>query len=224
MKNRKHIQEELHELGVDLSVVEMPDMEIPSHFFESFSTLMLEAVKSNDVITSLPIEMPIEMPFDIPELYIEQLSDNVRDVIIEEKIMEALPKTMPYEVPAHYFTELPAQVNATINVVPRSVFNRVLISRLTLAATLLLFMGISQRIFMNPVRTKHANTSFESQLAIVSDAEVDQYLLLHQAAIESSLVLVNIDESSIDLQKLEVEMLDDTFNNLSDEELLNYTL
>ena len=220
MKNRKHIQEELHELGVDLSVVEMPDMEIPSHFFESFSTLMLEAVKSNDVITSLPIEMP----FDIPELYIEQLSDNVRDVIIEEKIMEALPKTMPYEVPVHYFTELPAQVIATINVVPRSVFNRVLISRLTLAATVLLFMGISLRIFMNPVRTKHANTSFESQLAIVSDAEVDQYLLLHQAAIESSLVLVNIDESSIDLQKLEVEMLDNTFNNLSDEELLNYTL
>ena len=77
---------------------------------------------------------------------------------------------------------------------------------------------------MNPVRTRHANASFESQLAIVSDAEVDQYLLLHQAAIESSLVLVNIDESSIDLQKLEVEMLDNTFNNLSDEELLNYTL
>jgi len=88
MKNRKHIQEELHELGVDLSVVEMPDMEIPSHFFESFSALMLEAVKSNDVITSLPIEMP----FDIPELYIEQLSDNVRDVIIEEKLMEACLK------------------------------------------------------------------------------------------------------------------------------------
>jgi len=220
MKNRKHIQEELHELGVDLPVVEMPDMEIPSHFFESFSTLMLEAVKSNDEITSLPIEMP----FDIPELNIEQLNDNVRGVIIEEKIMEDLPKTMPYEVPAHYFSELPAQVNATINVVPRSVFNRVLISRLTLAATVLLFMGISLRIFMNPVLTKHANTSFESQLAIVSDAEVDQYLLLHQAAIESSLVLVNIDESGIDLQKLEVEMLDNTFNNLSDEELLNYTL
>jgi hypothetical protein len=64
----------------------------------------------------------------------------------------------------------------------------------------------------------------ETQLAIVSDAEVDQYLLLHQAAIESSLALVNIDESSIDFQKLEVEMLDYTFNNVSDEELLNYTL
>jgi len=36
--------------------------------------------------------------------------------------------------------------------------------------------------------------------------------------------LVNIDESSIDLQKLEVEMLDYTYNNVSDEELLNYTL
>jgi hypothetical protein len=220
MKNRKHIQEELHELGVDLPVVEMPDMEIPSHFFESFSTLMLEAVKSNDVITSLPIEMP----FVIPEMYVEQLSDNVRDVIVEEKIMEALPKTMPYDVPANYFSELPAQVNAIINVVPTSVFNRVLISRLTLAATVLLFMGISLRIFMNPVRTRHANASLETQLAIVSDAEVDQYLLLHQAAIESSLALVNIDESSIDFQKLEVEMLDYTFNNVSDEELLNYTL
>jgi hypothetical protein len=220
MKNRKHIQDELHELGIALPVVEMPDMEIPSHFFESFSTLMLEAVKSNDVITSLPIEMP----FVIPEMYVEQLSDNVRDVIVEEKIMDALPKTMPYDVPAHYFSELPAQVNATINVVPTSVFLRVLISRLTLAATILLFMGISLRIFMNPVRTRHANASLETQLAIVSDAEVDQYLLLHQAAIESSLALVNIDESSIDLQKLEVEMLDYTFNNVSDEELLNYTL
>jgi hypothetical protein len=220
MKNRKHIQDELHELGIALPVVEMPDMEIPSHFFESFSTLMLEAVKSNDVITSLPIEMP----FVIPEMYVEQLSDNVRDVIVEEKIMEALPKTMPYDVPANYFSELPAQVNAIINVVPTSVFNRVLISRLTLAATILLFMGISLRIFMNPVRTRHANASLETQLAIVSDAEVDQYLLLHQAAIESSLALVNIDESSIDLQKLEVEMLDYTFNNVSDEELLNYTL
>jgi hypothetical protein len=220
MKNRKHIQDELHELGIALPVVEMPDMEIPSHFFESFSTLMLEAVKSNDVITSLPIEMP----FVIPEMYVEQLSDNVRDVIVEEKIMDALPKTMPYDVPAHYFSELPAQVNAIINVVPTSVFNRVLISRLTLAATVLLFMGISLRIFMNPVRTRHANASLETQLAIVSDAEVDQYLLLHQAAIESSLALVNIDESSIDLQKLEVEMLDYTFNNVSDEELLNYTL
>jgi hypothetical protein len=220
MKNRKHIQDELHELGIALPVVEMPDMEIPSHFFESFSTLMLEAVKSNDVITSLPIEMP----FVIPEMYVEQLSDNVRDVIVEEKIMEALPKTMPYDVPANYFSELPAQVNAIINVVPTSVFNRVLISRLTLAATVLLFMGISLRIFMNPVRTRHANASLETQLAIVSDAEVDQYLLLHQAAIESSLALVNIDESSIDLQKLEVEMLDYTFNNVSDEELLNYTL
>jgi hypothetical protein len=220
MKNRKHIQDELHELGIALPVVEMPDMEIPSHFFESFSTLMLEAVKSNDVITSLPIEMP----FVIPEMYVEQLSDNVRDVIVEEKIMEALPKTMPYDVPANYFSELPAQVNAIINVVPTSVFNRVLISRLTLAATVLLFMGISLRIFMNPVRTRHANASLETQLAIVSDAEVDQYLLLHQAAIESSLALVNIDESGIDLQKLEVEMLDYTFNNVSDEELLNYTL
>ena len=220
MKNRKHIQDELHELGIALPVVEMPDMEIPSHFFESFSTLMLEAVKSNDVITSLPIEMP----FVIPEMYVEQLSDNVRDVIVEEKIMDALPKTMPYDVPAHYFSELPAQVNATINVVPTSVFLRVLISRLTLAATILLFMGISLNIFMNPVHTRHANASFETQLAIVSDAEVDQYLLLHQAAIESSLALVNIDESSIDLQKLEVEMLDYTFNNVSDEELLNYTL
>jgi hypothetical protein len=220
MKNRKHIQDELHELGIALPVVEMPDMEIPSHFFESFSTLMLEAVKSNDVITSLPIEMP----FVIPEMYVEQLSDNVRDVIVEEKIMEALPKTMPYDVPANYFSELPAQVNAIINVVPTSVFNRVLISRLTLAATVLLFMGISLRIFMNPVRTRHANASLETQLAIVSDAEVDQYLLLHQAAIESSLALVNIDESSIDFQKLEVEMLDYTFNNVSDEELLNYTL
>jgi hypothetical protein len=220
MKNRKHIQDELHELGIALPVVEMPDMEIPSHFFESFSTLMLDAVKSNDVITSLPIEMP----FVIPEMYVEQLSDNVRDVIVEEKIMEALPKTMPYDVPANYFSELPAQVNAIINVVPTSVFNRVLISRLTLAATVLLFMGISLRIFMNPVRTRHANASLETQLAIVSDAEVDQYLLLHQAAIESSLALVNIDESSIDLQKLEVEMLDYTFNNVSDEELLNYTL
>lgn len=220
MKNRKHIQDELHELGIALPVVEMPDMEIPSHFFESFSTLMLEAVKSNDVITSLPIEMP----FVIPEMYVEQLSDNVRDVIVEEKIMEALPKTMPYDVPANYFSELPAQVNATINVVPTSVFLRVLISRLTLAATILLFMGISLNIFMNPVRTRHANASLETQLAIVSDAEVDQYLLLHQAAIESSLALVNIDESSIDFQKLEVEMLDYTFNNVSDEELLNYTL
>jgi len=220
MKNRKHIQDELHELGIALTVVEMPEMEIPSHFFESFSTLMLDAVKSNDVITSLPIEML----FDIPELNIEQLSDNVRDVIVEEKIMDALPKTMPYDVPAHYFSELPAQVNATINVVPTSVFLRVLISRLTLAATILLFMGISLNIFMNPVHTRHANASLETQLAIVSDAEVDQYLLLHQAAIESSLALVNIDESSIDLQKLEVEMLDYTFNNVSDEELLNYTL
>jgi hypothetical protein len=48
------------------------------------------------------------MPFVIPEMYVEQLSDNVRDVIVEEKIMEALPKTMPYDVPANYFSELPA--------------------------------------------------------------------------------------------------------------------
>jgi hypothetical protein len=220
MKNRKHIQEELHELGVDLPVVEMPDMEIPSHFFISFSTLMLDAVKSNDVITSLPIEMP----FVIPEMYVEQLSDNVRDVIVEEKIMQALPKTMPYDVPAYYFSELPAQVNATINIVSRSVFLRVLISRLSLAATLLLFMGISLTIFINPAHTMQTNTSIESRLAVVSDDEIDQYLLLHQAALESSLVLVNIDESSIDLQKLEIELLDYTFKSVSDEELLNYTL
>ncbi len=220
MKSKEQIQKELNELGVNLPSNRMPLMEIPAHYFDSFPASMTDYVRSTGFLASLPIQMP----FEIPETYFEQFSNIARDTIREENLIEALPKKMPYAVPEYYFSELSDQINSKVKTGSNSAFIQTFLPRLSLAATVLLFMVISLKIFLNPAHTMQANSSVENQLASISDEEFNQYLIHHQAEIESSLVVVNVDESAIDLQKLEFEMLDHTFNNVSDEELINYTL
>ncbi|GBL35264.1 hypothetical protein EMGBS15_08590 [Filimonas sp.] len=224
MKNREQIQDELKALGVQLPDSSPPPMEIPEGYFDELPGFLLNEIHQNSFLASLAKQPP----FETPPGYFDNFSSSLNEAIRQEAFLDTLPKNTTYEIPANYFDQLPAQISSRLNRVEPAIqtltFSRRIITRLALAATLLLFMGISLKVFLLPAHTVSATGSAEAKLAGISDEEINHYLIQHQAEIESNLALESIDASDLDVQKLETEILDHTLNSISDEDLLNYTL
>jgi hypothetical protein len=66
--------------------------------------------------------------------------------------------------------------------------------------------------------------NIEQKLAAISDEEIKTYLRDHEAEVESSLALQSIDLKNFDLNAMEVEVLNQALNSISDDEILNYNL
>jgi hypothetical protein len=222
MKHKIDIKQELNEIGVSVPIRTMPEMNLPLGYFNTFSTTLLEQIHTNDFISALPQSMP----YQIPNAYLENFSTELLDSIHQVEFIESLPKNIPYEVPKDYFLEFPALISRHINQVQNQLtpytFSRKFVAKLSIAATLFLFVGLAFKGLTVSSKTDEI-AAIQNKLSTISDQEINQYILDHQTEIESSLALETIDETKIDLQKLEIEMLDHSLNNISDEELLNYT-
>ncbi len=224
MKRKEQIQEELKGLGVHLPVTSSPPMEIPEGYFDELPDLLLNQIHHASFLESLPKQLP----FETPQGYFDNFSSSLNEAIQHETFIDSLPTVMPYTVAAHYFDQFPAQVTARLHGVksvsqPLS-FSRRIVAKFALAATMLLFMGISLKVFLVPARPVSAAGSAEAKLAVISDEEINQYVMVHQDEIERTLAVESIDASGLDVQKLEAEIFDHALNSISDEDLLNYTL
>lgn len=226
MENNNNILNELNEMDIQLPVSSMPKMKIPEGYFESFSSELLSRIKQDDFLEGLPRVMP----FETPSGYFTDLGDKLSKVIQQQSspdFIDSLPKLMPYEIPSNYFEELPSQIVSKLDLKstqPLMTLSRKLIVKLSLAATILLFMGLAFKGLVLTSNTSSTNYIIENELAKVSDNEISQYIVSHQSEMDASLALETIDETKLDLKQFETEVLEDALNQITDEEILNYAL
>jgi len=241
MQHKKDILNELNDLKVNLPLVEMPDFTVPKGYFDEMSANLMETIKLDDFTLSLPKSMP----FDIPQNYFEQLEDDLKTSIF----LEQLPKSSPLLAPdENYFNDFAAQMTSHIYLdqisnknplsVPSSYFDTQhdqIMSKiktnaptqigtrrfapLSMAASILFFIGLGFLMF-----NQTSKPSVEQQLATISSSEIENYIQSHQLEFDTDLVLEGIDESRVDFQTLENEIIENQLNTISKEELSSYIL
>lgn len=216
MENKTNIAQELNDLHINLPVCPMPaSMQVPPAYFTHLADNILAQIKLEDTIQDLPKTNP----FEVPTGYFEEFESNLSSLLA----LESLPKSMPYQVPDNYFEQLSEQVISNIPIEkpvlkPLRGTNHTF-AYLSMAATILLFVGLSF-IFLSQKNTP----SVEQQLSMMPDTEVNNYIKNHQNEFETDVVLDVLDESHIDLNSLEAEIIDKQLNNLSDEEIASFIL
>jgi len=214
---------------------------VPKGYFDEMSANLMETIKLDDFTLSLPKSMP----FDIPQNYFEQLEDDLKTSIF----LEQLPKSSPLLAPdENYFNDFAAQMTSHIYLdqisnknplsVPSSYFDTQhdqIMSKiktnaptqigtrrfapLSMAASILFFIGLGFLMF-----NQTSKPSVEQQLATISSSEIENYIQSHQLEFDTDLVLEGIDESRVDFQTLENEIIENQLNTISKEELSSYIL
>lgn len=223
MKNHQTIKEELKALQIQLPQTIMPEMEIPELYFDNFSTNLLHQIHTESFIQALPNNTP----YQVPDNYFIQFEDQIKDEIALTSI-ETLSKVSPYIVEADYFNHLPATLlSKAKQSEPKSAGSnksgKWLIS-FSMAATVLLFMGLAFMLLQKHQPRENALASLEEQLSIIPDDDIASYAIKHAGELEQSLDLLPLDESMIDVNGLPNALLEHSLNQLSDEDVAAYNL
>lgn len=220
MKKSSEIQQELKQLGVNLTAGFEPIQEIPEGYFQTFSNELKDRIKEDEFLSTLPKESP----YQVPTGYFSDFSSELQ----HEIFLSSLPKSLPYEVPDTYFSELSTEISRKLPISAPSlkplILTRKWVIKFSMAASILLFVGIAFKTIIAPVQANQVASNLETQLSTVSDDEIQQYLLLHQNEVDANLAIESVDENNFDLNKLESEVLENTMNSISDEELSKYAL
>ena len=217
MNNSNYIASELKDQGINIPNGLKPPMNVPLGYFDDFSDSVLELIKEEDFLASLPKKMP----FEVETTYFDSLESSILDQIKAENNIESLPKTMPFALPIGYFEGLENELKAKIEI-PKKEITPLRVTRtktqvFSIAASIILFLGIGF-LFLKPTKT----INVEQQLAQISTNEINAYILQHQAEFTTDIATETIDETSVDVNKLENEIIESQINNLSKEDLKNY--
>lgn len=223
MKHGHDIQEELRQIGVRLPESPLNAQTVPEAYFELFYDSLHDRMQSEG---HLP-DRNHASPYSIPSNYFKQFDQQLMERIGDEEFLTSLPAQAPYHVPAGYFNSLEVQLPGPMDRVskstPRSSTFRVYFHKLSIAATLFLFLGLAFKGILLP--TGHLPvTDAEARLEYVSDTEISDYVLEHEAELANSLALENADDTHIDLNSVETDVLNHALDAVNDEELLNYPL
>lgn len=223
MKNYQTIANELKELQIQLPVSSMPEMEIPENYFEDFPPQLVSQIKSEVFLHSLPSNTP----FQIPENYFLQFEGELNKKLTALPI-EEISIQSPYSVSENYFAEFPdiilAKVSSSDFTSTNTKFSNKWFINFSMAATVLLFMGLAFMLLQKQQAPEHAIASLEKQLSTIPDYDIEYYAQSHSGELEQSLNLLPLDESMIDVNGLQIEILENSFNQLSDEDLSAYNL
>ena len=214
MKPNKAIQEELQALGIQLPACVQTPLLVPENYFETLHASVLAEIKQEDFMRSLPKKMPFEMP----EAFFTDFEKNIKTEIA----VASLSKEMPFETPEGYFDLLPQHVLEKVQHETPKVQSlkplRTKSFNWAIAASLLLFFSIGFGI-MSQKDKLNAN----QQLAALSDTEIQNYIQANQAEFDIDLASENdVNLQSLDVQKLEQDIIETQLNNLAAEEVANY--
>ena len=198
MNNSNYIASELKDQGINIPNGLKPPMNVPLGYFDDFSDSVLELIKEEDFWASLPKKMP----FEVETTYFDSLESSILDQIKAENNIESLPKTMPFALPIGYFEGLENELKAKIEI-PKKEITPLRVTRtktqvFSIAASIILFLGIGF-LFLKPTKT----INVEQQLAQISTNEINAYILQHQAEFTTDIATETIDETSVDVNKLE---------------------
>ena len=217
MNNSNYIASELKDQGINIPNGLKSPMNIPLGYFNDFSDSVLELIHEEDFLASLPKKMP----FDVETIYFDSLESSILEQIKAENNVESLPKTMPFVLPIGYFEGLENALKAKIEIQKKEIkplrVTRTKTQVFSIAASIILFLGIGF-LFLKPTKT----INVEQQLAQISTNEINAYILQHQAEFTTDIATETIDETSVDVNKLENEIIESQINNLSKEDLKNY--
>jgi hypothetical protein len=250
MNNSNYIASELKDQGINIPNGLKSPMNVPLGYFDDFSDSVIELIKDEDFLASLPKKMPFDVetnyfnlfendilstiktenfiaslpksiPFEINATYLDSLEISILAQIKAENNIESLSKTMPFALPIGYFEGLETELKAKIEIQKKGITPLRVIRTKTqvfsIAASIILFLGIGF-LFLKPTKT----INVEQQLAQISTNEINAYILKHQAEFTTDIATETIDETSVDVNKLENEIIESQINNLSKEDLKNY--
>lgn len=204
MKKSLDVMKELKELGISIPELPAP-FDIPTNYFSNLDKEILERVETESFLDSLPKSNP----YHLESGYFDQLPAS----IVGLNFIESLPKDNVFAVPENYFDKLPEQlirkVKQDVRIVPMRKVSPVF-SRMSIAASILLILGIGFLFMQGKV-----NISAEQRLAQVSELDLEQYFNTHSLEFAGDLSYNYINESELDLNSLE----NDVINNLPLDEL-----
>ena len=184
MNNSKNIVNELKDIGIDIPNGLKSPMDCPLDFFTNFSESVLDLIKEEDFLAT----MPKKMPFALPKDYFQDFENELKTKIeIEKKEIKPLRLT-------HTKTQV-----------------------FSIAASIILFLGLGF-MFLKPTKT----INIEQQLTTISINEINAYIMQHQVEFATDIVTESIDETNVDVNKLENEIIESQINDLTKEDLKNY--
>ncbi|MCC7031007.1 MAG: hypothetical protein IT257_11935 [Chitinophagaceae bacterium] len=245
MQIKNDISSELKEMNIHIPFISMPEMSLPDTYFESLPDAVLSAIKTEDTVGSFTKLMPFELPAD----YFATFDIKIREQLHSETFIESLPDHVPFEVPSDYFTNLPAAVIASAKIAllpadmpystPLNYFEpltetilektakagqltplratRSFYSKMWVAASLFLILGAAFIMI-----TQNGPANVETELAQLSDTEIEAYIKDHAYEFDNHISYQMIDESKIDLNKLENDIYNAYFDDITDEEINNF--
>lgn len=217
MTPKNNILNELKELNVSLPVVSMPDMSLPQNYFDTLGNEITAEIKTNEFLSSLSSVIP----YEVPDGYFEGLNTEILAQVHIAHFLDSLPKQTPFHKPADYFETLSDVVvtkSVKVNRINPLRATRTFYGKMAVAASLFVLLAIG---FLLMTQTS-APKNVETQLAQISDTEIDNYIQDHAYEFDNHISYQLIDESNIDINKLENDIYNSYFDNITEDEINNF--
>jgi hypothetical protein len=211
MQKSKNIEQELNELGIHI-----PDSgdsyTVPESYFQHLPGNLLDQIRTQEFEQTLPKINP----FDLPTAYFESFPAQLQTRIY----LEELPQNNTYTVPAQYFETTANRVLQQVKSEKKGTLTPIRkvspgFSFISIAASIVLMLTTGFWLI-----NRNQTPSVEQQIAALSNAEVQDYVLAHVGEFGSELSLESIDINAVDLNALEQEVMTSIqLQSISDEEL-----
>ncbi len=209
------IQDEAGLMGKDFS----SPLEVPATYFDGFEGELLNQIKSNSLES-----YSREMPYNVPENYFLHFDAKIQSLIHQKNQLEfgVNPSNAGISSEFHHTS---TQDRSEIRTNQLKITKRKLSNSLAIAASILIILTFSFFMFnTSSTESKQAlvNHTIESQLDKLTVTEVDEYIQQNQSEFISDISAELPEDSDIDINKLENEILDSQLKNFTTEELSNY--
>jgi hypothetical protein len=217
MNNSKNIVNELKDIGIDIPNGLKSPMDCPLDYFTNFSESVLDLIKEEDFLATLPKKMP----YEIDNHYFQLSENEITSFVKAEESIDFLPKTMPFALPKDYFQDFENELKTKIEIEKKEIkplrLTHTKTQVFSIAASIILFLGLGF-MFLKPAKT----INIEQQLTTISINEINAYIMQHQVEFATDIVTESIDETNVDVNKLENEIIESQINDLTKEDLKNY--
>ena len=217
MNNSKNIVFELKDIGIDIPNGLKSPMDCPLDYFTNFSESVLDLIKEEDFLATLPKKMP----YEIDNHYFQLSENEITSFVKAEESIDFLPKTMPFALPKDYFQEFENELKTKTEIEKKEIkplrLTHTKTQVFSIAASIILFLGLGF-MFLKPTKT----INIEQQLTTISINEINAYIMQHQVEFATDIVTESIDETNVDVNKLENEIIESQINDLTKEDLKNY--
>lgn len=199
-----------------LPLATRPAYPLPEGYFEGLAEDLLTQIHREETAAN----WPQTTPYLVPEHYFRDMVEAICD-----KAKQIPTQQMPYQVPHDYFDRLSDNIQSQVHQTGAlHLSSRRSWKSLSIAASLLILLGMAWGILMSGNLNGHSVPSLENQLAALSDVEIDGYIQTHRTEIDRTISFAVPTVQEIESPTWDNELLERSLNAVSDEELKAYSL